>query len=210
MYISDKHQCVLISNVNTASRSICKFFADNYDFEEKTPKHSYRLEGVRKRFGDEYAEQVRTYSVIMTSRDPFERAVSIWSRLKEYKNQVDGYGIYWETFTEFAKYIEKFQSLPKYNPSNWINPMYDPRWSEKYNIFVLLPLSQEIVKNWAIQDFGKVDYILDFANVESIKNLPFTNTEIILSHIGASGVDFNEYDTEENRRLISLWDKGIK
>lgn len=208
MYISDEHKAVLISNVSTASRSICKFFEENYGFEAKTPKHSYRLDGVSKRFGYEYSDQVKDYSVIMTSRDPFDRAVSIWARLKESKSANDGYGIYWETFPEFAKFMETFQSLPPVSFPGYESP-YDSRWVEEHQMWVILPLPQTTVKQWAINDFGKVDHIIDFANTESIAAIPFVSGEVVLSHIGSSGTTSADYDTEENRRLVALWDAGI-
>jgi hypothetical protein len=208
MYISDQHKAVLISNVNTASRSICKFFADNYGFEEKTPKHSYRLEGVRKRFGDEYAEQVKDYTVIMTTRDPFDRAVSIWARLKENKSANDGYGIFWETFSEYAKFMETFNTLPPVSFPGYESP-HNSRWVEEHQMWVILPLPQTTVEAWAFEDFGGIDYKLKFADTTTISSIPFVSGEVLLPHIGESGVDSAEYDTEENRRLVALWDKGI-
>lgn len=209
MYISDKYKFVLISNVNTASRSICDFLSKNYEFEEKTPKHSYRLAGVRKRFDEEYTQQVKEYSVIMTSRDPFDRAISIWARIVKNKFSADGYGTFWTTFPEFAKFIETYMFMPYCNFPGYECP-YGARWSEEHQYWVALPLSQQEVYNWAVEDFGSVDYILDFANKKSIESLPFVIPPVELPHIGASGVSASEYDTEENRRLVSLWDKGIK
>lgn len=208
MYISDTHQAVLISNVNTASRSICEFLATNYGFEEKTPKHSYRLTEVRDKFGDEYALQVAGYAVIMTTRDPFDRAVSIWARLVESDSRVNGRGTYWETFPEFASFIETFLQLPAATFEGYTTPI-GARWSSEFQQVLTLPYSQQLVQAWADEDFGGVDHFLDFSNSESIGALPFVTPPVTLSHIGASGVSSSDYDTTENRRLVSLWDLGV-
>lgn len=209
MYISDTHQAVYIAPVNTASTSIGAFLVANYGFEEKTNRHDHRLSSVVEKYGQEYATQVSGYTVIMSCRDPFDRVLAIWNRIKEYQNEGMGYGLRWTTFTEFAMYLNIYQSLPNLSEVTGVENK-GSRWDSGISraVFLTAPL-REIFNN-AVSDFGSVDYLLNFADIVTLESIPFITPPVILPPANETSIsDLSDYDTEQNRSLINTWDQGV-
>jgi Sulfotransferase family len=198
MYISDKYKTVFIFPESTASRSISKWFTDNYEAFEAIGKHGFDLNVIAQHWGQEYTDQLKTYTICMTVRHPFRRMLSMFLRLSAWKNHNDGHGLLWESFDEWLDYLIVGSKIKTaYGARNeWV--YFDDL---ERNFF--RPVKQSEIYQDVVNDFGRVDYLIhqEFP-VFDLKQLPFIKENVELPNIGVSNINLKKYDRIDYRNKM--------